>query len=132
MKTLNWPINYKNKKIYNHMKELDLSPSFNWDIRKEKVYTDSGEAKKYFGLHRDDNNELLAIHKNSYQSLPNKELTERAEGIRDIAGYRIAGYSTLNERRRVLAYLVNTDPSLNINGLPVKEYMVLVRSPNSY
>jgi hypothetical protein len=104
--------------------QVILPNQLDWDIKACPVISNGIVANGYKAIHRDDDQSLISIVKDSYREVNNKEFKEIVQSLADISGFSLEGYSSVKNGSKVLAYLKNNQKKA-IAGFEVDNYMIL-------
>lgn len=98
----------------------------NWSARKETLQTANGLITDHIAVVRDDNNEVLGVHKNGYEVFQNQQMAELIFELSNKTGLAIHGAGELNGGRKVFIQLKSDD--LRIGSDMVKGFLTAVNS----
>ena len=102
-------------------KETDLT----WDVKPSEIIVNNQIVKSHYALVRSDNNNVLEIHKDSYNPFYNIEFRSLLDDLQKITGFEELTYQEFKEGKVVLGYLKNNQKDVSINGFNVDQYLVL-------
>lgn len=109
-------------------KEAVLLPTLDWEIEEQPIYDAEGNAiTGWKSVRRNDDHTCLNICKSSYTPTPNQMLVESAEQLAEQTGFKIAGYDTYQQGRKILAFLQNPEEN-EIAGHKLKDYLLIGNS----
>lgn len=97
----------------------------NWDVKPTEIIVNGKTAPNNFALVRSDNNEILDIHKNSYNPYYNVEFKSMLDDLQKITNFTNLTYQEYKGGRVILGYLENSEEKSTINGFDVNKYLVL-------
>ena len=112
---------------------------FNWDVVSKPLYRNDNKSiiktikiEDYFALYKknvvsDTINEedLICVHKNTYNVLNNFKLSKIANNLSRLTGMKIHGVSEYNDGKYVMVFLEN-NLHINISGFPMKTYLTIL------
>lgn len=101
---------------------------FDWEIHIRPIFDRDGNIiHEYKAIYNGKTGELLNVPKATYTPTTNERFTELIEYLRDISGYKIGDFITLNGGKKVLANLTKPDDT-TIAGHLFKEHIVVGNS----
>jgi hypothetical protein len=110
------------------VKDLNLTPSLDWDVKEEFLYDSKGnKIAGYKHLMRSDNDLSLSVTKKSYNTMSVKEFTGVVERLMDVTGLELLGYNGAYQNgRKVLAYLAKANgEGTQLAGSKMNYYMIV-------
>ena len=103
--------------------------NLNWDVVKSPIIVNEKEVPSHFALTRNDNSNILQIHKESYNPFMNIEFRKLLDEMQKITGFENIKFQEYKQGNIVLGYLENNQTqTLNVNGFNVDKYLVLGNS----
>lgn len=103
--------------------------NLSWDVNQTPIVVNNKIVPSHFALTRDDNQEILQIHKASYNPFENKEFRNLLDDMQKITGFQNASFQEYKNGNVVLGYLENNSKdALSVNGFDVNKYLVLGNS----
>ena len=72
----------------------------NWSARKETLQTANGLITDHIAVVRDDNNEILGVHKNGYEIFQNQQMAELIFELSNKTGLAIHGAGPFGENHQ--------------------------------
>ena len=89
----------------------------NWDVKPTEIIVNGVIAPNNFALVRSDNNEILEIHKQSYNPFYNVEFKSLLDDLQKITGFENLAFQEYKGGKTILGYLENNKTDVQINGL---------------
>ncbi len=103
--------------------------NLNWDVVQTPITVNNNVVPSHFALTRNDNNEILQIHKQSYNPFMNIEFKKLLDEMQKITNFSNMSFQEYKGGNIVLGYLENNSKdSLKVNGFDVNKYLVLGNS----
>lgn len=100
-----------------------------WDVVQTPIVVNEKIVPSHFALTRNDNNEILQIHKKSYNPFMNVEFRLLLDDMQKITGFENMSFQEYKDGNVVLGYLENNSKeALKVNGFDVNKYLVLGNS----
>ncbi len=105
--------------------QQEVIKGFDWDIVIKPLYDEKGAIiQGYKAIFNSKTGSLLNVAKKSYTPTTNALFVEMIEYLRDVSGYEIGEFCTLNGGKKVLANLTKTERSV-IVGHDFQEHIVV-------
>jgi Domain of unknown function (DUF932) len=101
--------------------------TIDWEIIEKPIYANNQPISGYKGIFRNDNGTLLNIAKSSYTPTRNEKFIEVCEKLQTITGFPLQNYYTVEDGRKVLAFLECTEP-IQVCGFDFKDYLMIGNS----
>ncbi len=98
-----------------------------WDIIEKPIFSNNKKILGYKGIYRSDNDKLLNIAKASYTPTRNAKFIEITEKLHEITGFPIQNYYTVDDGKKVLAFLKCTE-SIQVCGHEFNDYLMIGNS----
>lgn len=102
--------------------------NLNWNVKSEKLVTESGLHTDSIAIVREDTNTILGIHKDGYHPVQNSELMETLMLLSEKSGYELHRGGFMKNGELVYAQLKTND--LKIGTDLVKGYATAINSHN--
>lgn len=99
-----------------------------WDVKPCDIIINEKIVPTHYGLVRDDTNEVMEIHKNSYNPFYNAEFRSLLDDLQKISGFDNLTYQEFKGGKVVLGYLENNKTDVKVNGFDINKYLVLGNS----
>lgn len=121
-----------------NLKELGLLSSetiallnkanLNWNVKTEKLVTESGLETDSIAIVREDTNKILGIHKDGYHAVQNHEVLELLMSLSKMSGYELHRGGFMKDGALIYFQLKTTD--LKIGTDLIKGYATGINSHN--
>lgn len=116
---------------------------FNWDVVSKPLYSSGNESiiktielEDYFAFYKKDlvsnvinEQDVICIHKNTYDVLNNLKLSRIANKLSRLTGMKIHDVSEYNDGKYVMIFLEH-NLHINIAGFPIKTYLTILNNFN--
>ncbi len=91
------------------------------------IYDFNGEkiTSKTHKVIMKDSGEQLSVMSTKYNLMKTEDFMETTEKMSQISGFKISGYSEINDGRIIISHLKNEIQDLNINGHKIDDYLVI-------
>lgn len=100
--------------------------NLNWNVKTEKLVTESGLETDSIAIVREDTNKILGIHKDGYHAVQNSELMELIMSLSKLSGYELHRGGSFREGKNVYVQLKTND--LKIDTDLIKGYATAINS----
>jgi hypothetical protein len=97
-----------------------------WDVKPTEIMVNGLVAPDNYALVKSDTNQVMAIHKNSYNPFYNVEFKSLMDDLQKITNFENLSYSEFKGGKTILGYLENNSKdNIQVNGFDVNKYLVL-------
>jgi len=106
----------------------DLQKTLDWNIQEKELMVENAIVPNFKALLRSDNNEVVHIHKNSYQVFNNQKIMDVTHEIAKVSGGSVEGFSEFKKGKRILGFVKPAVHEGNIGKNQINDYIVIGNS----